>query len=139
MKPRSAAANSYVYTPGISLTSGVTYTLNFNQKIQSATYPENFEVKCGTAATPAGQTITILASAQYTNTTCTGRAPTFTVPTTGTYYISWHCTSAADMYYLIIDDISVTHTSAPSCTVDVCSGGCTNPTEPTIRNNRPTV
>ncbi len=128
----SQAANSYVYTPGIALTAGVTYTLNFNQKIQSATWPENFEVKCGTAATPAGQTITILASAQYTNTTCTLRSPTFTVPTTGTYYISWHCTSAADMYYLIIDDISVTHTSAPSCTVDVCSGGCTNPTEPTI-------
>jgi len=128
----SQAANSYVYTPGIALTAGVTYTLNFNQKIQSATWPENFEVKCGTAATPAGQTITILASAQYTNTTCTLRSPTFTVPTTGTYYISWHCTSAADMYYLIIDDISLTHTSSPSCTVETCTSSCSNPTQPTI-------
>jgi subtilisin-like proprotein convertase family protein len=117
----SAAANSWAYTPGVALAVGTTYTLAFNQKVQSATFPETFEVKCGTGATPAGQTVTILASATYTNTTCTARNPTFTVPTSGTYYIGFHCTSAADMYYLIIDDIVLTHTSAPSCTVNACT------------------
>jgi len=117
----STAANSWAYTPGIPLTAGVTYTLSFSQKVQSATYPEIFEVKAGTAATPAGQTITVLASASYTNTTCATRTPTFTVPTTGTYYLGFHCTSAKDMYYLIVDDISLTHSGVASCTVHACT------------------
>ncbi len=101
----SAAANSYAYTPGITLTAGMTYTLSFNQKVYSASYPEIFEVKCGSAATPAGQTITVLASASYTNTTCQALSGNFTVPTTGTYYLSFHCTSVANMWNLYIDDI----------------------------------
>jgi len=101
----SAAANSYAYTPGITLTAGMTYTLSFNQKVYSGSYPEIFEVKCGTAATPAGQTITVLASASYTNTTCQALSGNFTVPTTGTYYLSFHCTSTANMWNLYIDDI----------------------------------
>jgi trimeric autotransporter adhesin len=117
----TAAANSYAYTPGITLSSGVTYTLNFNQKTASSTYTEIFEVKCGTAATPGGQTITIRPSASYTNTACTARSNTFTVPTTGTYYISFHCTSALDQYNLYIDDIVLTQPSAAVC--NVCVNG----------------
>jgi hypothetical protein len=125
----STAANSWAYTPGIALVAGTTYTLNFNQKVQSASFPEIFEVKCGTAATPAGQTITVLASATYTNTTCTARTPTFTVPSSGTYFIGFHCTSGADEYYLWIDDIALTHTSTPSCTVQACTPGSAPPGE----------
>jgi hypothetical protein len=125
----STAANSWAYTPGIALVAGTTYTLNFNQKVQSASFPEIFEVKSGTAATPAGQTITVLASATYTNTTCTARTPTFTVPSSGTYFIGFHCTSGADEYYLWIDDIALTHTSTPSCTVQACTPGSAPPGE----------
>ncbi len=124
------AANSWAYTPAISLTAGVTYTFSCNQKIYSSSYPEIFEVKCGTGATPAGQTITIITSASYTNTTCTARSNTFTVPTTGNYYIGIHCTSAADMWNLYVDDVLVTHTSTAIC--NVCTSSCTPPSTPAI-------
>jgi hypothetical protein len=117
----TAAANSWAYTPGIALQMGTTYTLNFDQRVYLASYPEIFEVRCGTAATPAGQTITILASAGYTNTTCMARAPTFTVPTTGTYYLGFHCTSAANMWNLYMDNINLTYPTVPVCNVCLLS------------------
>ena len=124
------AANVWAFTPGIALSAGVTYTLNFTERIGSTSWPEKFEVRCGTSADVAGQTITILAEATYTNTTCSALAPTFTVPATGTYYIGFHCTSAADMFYLTIDDINLTHSSLPVC--NVCTPSCTTPSQPSI-------
>ncbi len=114
-------ANSWAYTPGINLTAGVTYTLNFNQKVYNASYPEKMEVKCGLSADPTGQTITIMPEETYTNTTCTLRSYQFTVPATGIYYIGFHCTSAADMYYLIIDDITVTYEQQATCNMNQCT------------------
>jgi trimeric autotransporter adhesin len=128
----SQAANSWAYTPAISLTSGVTYTIGFNQKVGLSSYPEKMSVMCGTAANPAGQTITIMAEQTYTNTTCTARSYTFTVPTTGTYYIGFHCTSLVDEYNLYVDDVLVTHATAPSCTVAACVPSCTSPSAPAI-------
>ncbi len=110
----SAAANSWAFSPGIALQSGVTYTLAFNQKVQSASYPENLVVKAGASATVAGQTIAIYSATSLTNTTCAARTGTFTVPSSGTYYLGFQCTSAADMYNLYVDDISLTGGSAPT-------------------------
>ena len=131
----SYAADAWAFSPGIAMTAGTTYTLGFSQKVQSSTWPEKFEVKCGTAATSSGQTATILPSATYTNTTCTSRAPTFTVPTTGTYYLGFHCTSDADMYYLIIDGIQLTHTGIASCTMHPCSETVEAPEDEVIESS----
>ncbi len=119
-------ANSWAFTPGINLDADVTYTLNFNQKVQSSSYPEKMDVKCGLSADPMSQTITIMPEETYTNTTCTLRSYQFTVPTTGTYYIGFHCTSAENMYYLIIDDITVTYEQQATCNMNQCipSDGC---------------
>jgi len=110
----SAAANSWAFSPGIALQSGVTYTLTFNQKVQSSSYPESLVVKAGAAATVAGQTIAIYSGSNLTNTACTSRTGSFTVPTSGTYYLGFQCTSAADMYYLYVDDITLTGGAAPT-------------------------
>ena len=110
----SSAGNSWAFSPALALTSGVTYTLTFNQKVQSASYPENLVVKAGTSATAAGQTIAIYSGASLTNTTCAARTGTFTVPSSGTYYLGFQCVSVADMYYLYVDDISLTGGAAPT-------------------------
>jgi hypothetical protein len=120
----SAAANSWAFTPGVTLTAGVTYTMAFNQKVYSSSYPEALEVKCGLGRTAATQTVLIYSATGLTNTTCTARSATFTVPSTGTYYFGYHCTSAANMWNLYVDDIAVTYTQAASCNV------CTVPTTP---------
>lgn len=119
----SQAANSWAYTPGINLTTGITYTINFNQKVYSSSYPEKMEVKCGLSNDPSGQTITIMPEQTFTNTACTLRSYQFTVPTTGTYYIGFHCTSAANMWHLIVDDITLTYEQAPACNMNQCTGG----------------
>ncbi|MEJ5165507.1 MAG: S8 family serine peptidase [Thermoanaerobaculia bacterium] len=121
------AANSWAFTPGIQLQAGVTYTLNFNMRVASSTYPENLEVKIGTAPNAASQTILIWSQTNITNTTCQLQSPTFTVPTTGTYYIGFHCTSAPDMWRMIVDDIVLTYQQAPSCVVQPCT-----PAQPNI-------
>lgn len=114
----SYAANAWAFTPGITLTAGITYTVSVNQKVYSGSYLEIFEIKCGSAATPAGQTITALGSAEYANTSCQALSGTSDVPTTGiVYYPSFHCTSAANMWNLYIDDIVLSKPG--SCTAEL--------------------
>lgn len=127
-------ADAWVFTLGVSLTAGTVYTLSFSQKVQSASYPETFEVKCGTSASASGQTITVLASSVYTNTACTTRAPTFTVPASGTYFIGFHCTSGGNSYNLIMDNISLTHESLPSCLSTTCLENISAPSEEVIES-----
>ncbi|MEJ5165657.1 MAG: proprotein convertase P-domain-containing protein [Thermoanaerobaculia bacterium] len=119
-------ADSWAYTPGLNLNAGITYTLNFNQKVYSSLYPEKMEVKCGLSNDPSGQTITIMPEQTFTNTTCTLRSYQFTVTANGTYYIGFHCTSAANMFHLIVDDITLTYNQVPSCNMNQCTGtgGC---------------
>jgi len=127
-----AAADAWAFTPAITLAAGTVYTLSFSQKVQSASYPETFEVKCGNSSTAGGQTITILASATYTNAGCTSRTPSFTVPSTGTYYLGFHCTSGATAYNLIIDNISLTHFSPPSCASTICTATYSDPVQEVV-------
>jgi len=95
-------------------------------RVASSSYPENLEVKIGTAPNNTQQTILIWSQNNITNITCQLQSPTFTVPTSGTYYIGFHCTSAANMWRMIVDDINLTYQQAASCNMNPCTpaGGC---------------
>jgi hypothetical protein len=125
----SYAADAWAFTPGVALQSGVTYTLNFNQKVYSSSYPEKMEVRCGASATSGSMTVTVMAEQTWANTACALRSPTFTVPSSGMYYIGFHCTSAANMWNLYVDDIDLTYPSTPSCTVQSCTPSLLPPGE----------
>jgi hypothetical protein len=117
----SQTADSYAYTQGIALQSGVTYTLNFNYKTQSSgTFPESLEVWVGTGQVNTSMTDMIWSRYSFVSSSCSAAAPTFTVPSTGTYYVGFRCVSAADEYYLYVDDINLTHPSAGICNICVC-------------------
>ncbi len=119
-------ADSWVYTPGISLDSTYTYTLNFNMRVASSTFPENLEVWIGTAPNSGSMTQLLWSQNNITNTTCQLQSPTFIVPSTGTYYIGFHCTSAANMWRMIVDDVSLTYEEEGTCQMNQCtpSGDC---------------
>ncbi len=118
----SQAADSWAYTPGINLQSGTTYTLDFNYRTQSSgTFPESLEVWIGTGQANSSMTNMIWSRLSFVSSTCSSAAPTFTAPATGTYYIGFHCVSAADMYYLYVDDINLTHLSTGICNICVCA------------------
>ncbi|MGI4740374.1 MAG: choice-of-anchor J domain-containing protein [Janthinobacterium lividum] len=110
------AGNDWFFTPGLALKAGMRYQLQFKYRVHDASYPEALEVKAGPAATVAGQTQTLFVNLSLTNTaytTTTGQTVAAITPTAdGTYYIGFHAISKADMDALLVDDLSVTASSA---------------------------
>lgn len=103
----ASAANDWLISTCISLETGITYRLGYAYKVQSATYPESMMVHMGTGNTPADQTIMLTDYASLDNITYVTGGVDFTVPANGTYYFGWHCHSAADMWNLFLDDITI--------------------------------
>ena len=116
-------ADDWFFTNSLQLQAGATYQLQFKYRAYLAGYPEGLEVKVGTGATPAGQTNTLFSNSSITNITYTtttagtgaGQVASFTPTTSGIYYFGFHANSAANQYYLYVDDVQVTLTSLASC------------------------
>ena len=101
-------ADTWAFTPGISLTAGYSYHVEFYQRVMSPFYPECLQVTVGPAPDPAAQTIVLLDlpgmdNFDYLNRVTAG----FVSAAGGTYYFGFHCCSAADMYYLCVDLVRV--------------------------------
>ncbi len=109
------AANTWFFTKGLNLTSGVSYRLTFKYNNNSATYTEKMKVAYGTANTVAAMTNTL---ADYPSiigggTTANSVTIDFVPSSTGVFYIGFQAYSAADQFYLYLDDISVNVTPDP--------------------------
>ncbi len=107
----SLAMNDWAITPALNLTTGINYTLQF--KYKAGSYTELLAVHLGTAATVAGMAVTPLTDLSFSSTTYATATVTVTVPTSGTYYLGFHGHSAADQYYMCIDDITLMPPMAP--------------------------
>lgn len=105
-------ADDWFYTQGLNLTAGTSYRLKFFYRaLDGVNYPEKLEVKYGTVASAATMTAgTIFTnnniSSIYNNPFDSARVD-FTPSATGVYYIGFHAFSAADMWGIFVDDISV--------------------------------
>jgi len=105
------AADDWFFIRGLNLTGGTSYRLQFKYKSSNVEYIEQLEVKYGTGADAASMTTGTL----FTNTNINNGLNSpfltgvvdFTPPSTGVYYIGFHCTSPANQAYLYVDDISV--------------------------------
>ena len=110
----SLAMDDWLFTPAVALSSGHTYTLTFNYRVASGTYPETLTVFIGTSATSAAMTTTLIDVGTVSNTVCAAATVTdFTVPAVGTYYIGFWGHSAANEWHLVVDDVLLTETSTP--------------------------
>ncbi|GAB4094505.1 hypothetical protein GCM10028786_34340 [Flaviaesturariibacter terrae] len=114
----SNAANAWWYTPGLQLTAGTTYRLSFKYGNNNATYTEKMKVYYGTSATSASMTNLIKDYPTINSATVGSDAVTFTPSVSAVYYIGFNAYSAANQFYLYVDEISV---QAP----------CATPTAPT--------
>jgi hypothetical protein len=122
----SAAMNDWVFTPAVSLTAGISYTFEYKYNTGGG-YTEKLAFAYGNAPSVAGMT-TPLWSADITNTAYITRKEVIIPETTGTYYFGWHAFSAADTYYIILDDISMyvtPPTPNPAVLVSPFDGGST--------------
>ena len=119
------AANDWFFTPPLLLTTGFSYQLTFKYRSSgNPAFPEKLEVKYGNAATVAGQTNTLwtndtIVARRYITAGAASTPPvaTITPSTTGLYYIGFHAYSAANRFYVAVDDLEVTATRVLSRSV----------------------
>ncbi|HOY32346.1 MAG TPA: choice-of-anchor J domain-containing protein [Bacteroidales bacterium] len=109
----SSAADDWLFSKCLNLNAGQTYNLQFYYRAMDASYPEAMNVNIGTTNDAAGMTTQLVDLPSISNVTYQASLTSFSVPATGTYYLGFHCKSAADMYYLLLDDISVTSGPVP--------------------------
>lgn len=107
-------ANDWIITKCLYLTTGITYRLRFEYKIEDAFWPESMAVYLGNAPVSTSLNTLIIDLPGLTNASWTPASPLFTVPSEGFYYIGWKCYSEALMFNLYLDDIYLEET-----TVDV--------------------
>lgn len=123
----SNAADDWMFTPCLSLNAGSTYELTYYYRVQSGSYPEDFAVRVTNAQDESSTVSTIESLTNLTNTTYTESQNTFTVSTTGTYYLAWEATSSADQWNIFIDDIDISLVVAQDAyisSVDSPTDGC---------------
>ncbi|MGM0649664.1 MAG: T9SS type A sorting domain-containing protein, partial [Bacteroidota bacterium] len=103
----NAAADDWAYTSCMDLAAG-TYILTFKYNTAGGTdYPEKFEVFWGDDNTASAMTDELVPEMEVTNETYETEEVTFEVTTGGIYYIGFHCVSEADMWSLLIDEVSI--------------------------------
>ena len=110
----TTVANDWFYTPGINMTGGTSYILSYTYG--SAGYDEALEVYYGTSPSAVAMTNLVANHPSFTSGPFTVTY-TVTPAATGVYNFGWHAYSDADMFWLDVDNISVT--VAPLCTATV--------------------
>ena len=116
----STAADAYAFFPSVTLTAGETYVIDFWERVASAAYPEKYELTVGNSATIAAQTSVVYDFGETNIDGYIKRFAYYTAPSSGNYNFAFHCYSVKDMYYLMIDDVSIW--------TDCVDKSCSNPT-----------
>ncbi len=110
----SNAADDYLISMPIALETGKSYVVAVTARAYNASYPEQFEVLIGKEATVAGLTQTVIASTDVTSTEDEEFEGEFSVAEDGNYYVAIHATSAANMWRLIVSQLSVVMGADPA-------------------------
>ncbi|MBK6965955.1 MAG: choice-of-anchor D domain-containing protein [Bacteroidales bacterium] len=101
------AMDDWFFSPGLNLVPG-TYSVSFWYR-SSGSYPEALEVKFGSAPNAAGMTSAAIFDNNNINSSVYAEGTgEITITTAGVYYVGWHGYSDADMWYMLVDDISIT-------------------------------
>jgi hypothetical protein len=106
----SNAANTWFYTPGINLTAGTLYEIKFdygNNSSSASFVPEKLKVAYGTSPLNTAMVNPIIDLPNINDANLHTGTYTFTVPATGIYYFGFNAYSAANMYYLYVDNIKI--------------------------------
>jgi hypothetical protein len=109
----TAATGDYFYTNGIQLTAGVNYQASADYITDGLSGWSEFSLLYGTTQSSGGLTTIAAATGTLTNTTYANLLGTFSVSTTGIYYIAVKAIGDGNPWYLTFDDLQVN--VAPSC------------------------
>ncbi|MGH1516108.1 GEVED domain-containing protein [Chryseobacterium sp. JK1] len=111
----SNSANTWFFTSGINLTSGVSYRIKYKYANAEGVivYPEKLKVAYGTSAAGSAMTNPLADHPNVVNSTATSNFVDFTPTATGVYYFGFNAYSDPDMNQLFVDDIKIDVT--PTC------------------------
>ncbi len=103
----SMDADDYAMTPPLQLTNEKMISVEVTTLCYSLSFPEKIEITLGTSTDPSTHTTILIPE-----TVVDWNAPqtlrtNFSVEEAGTYYIGIHAVSDADMFYLLVRDITV--------------------------------
>ncbi len=116
----------YFYTNAIQLTAGVKYLAETNYVTDGADGWNQFRILYGTTQTTTGLTSIAAVTGTLNNMTYNNLSGTFSVSTTGPYYLAFKAIGdASPNWYLSMDDISLT--VAPVCTTTPLAGSILGP------------
>ncbi|MCF6130237.1 fibronectin type III domain-containing protein [Flavobacterium sp. AS60] len=107
-------SDDWFFTPGLSLSAGVSYRLKFKYNTTSAgTYTENLRVRLGNGPSEPSMNITILDLPNLVNTVYQTATVDFIPVTNDVYYLGFQGYSFANQSKIVVDDISVI--VSPTC------------------------
>jgi len=101
------AADCWAFTPDMSMTAGVTYRIEFYQRVATSGNPEKLKVTIGQGQTVTAQTTILWNNASLTNTTCTIRTIDYPCTSSGTYNVAFNCYSDANKFNLYVDEVRI--------------------------------
>ena len=105
----SSVMNDWFYSQPLMLEPGYEYQLSFWYRVMSSSYPEKLEVKLGTENAAAYMTVEqVYDNNNIVNESYQEAQEVFTVNNEDVYYLGWHGYSDANMWFLFVDDITVT-------------------------------
>lgn len=100
--------DDWLITPPMILEAGLIYKINVAARGYSPSYPERFEVKFGNQPKVESMTNMVIEPTSVDNISTTNYSGVVIPDADGQYYIGIHGISSRDMYYLYIDEVSVT-------------------------------
>ena len=112
--------NDWLYTPGIEMSAGATYTLSFwYNTIDFGGTSEKLKIHIGNDAVSTAMSVDALWDNNFSNLEYQEATLEFTPTVDGIYYFGFHYYSDDFQYILLIDDITISEssTSKPSATI----------------------
>lgn len=109
----SSAADAWFFTQGVNLEAGTNYEISYKYGNNSTSYTEKLKVAMGTSPSAADMTQVLEDHPNINQGTAQTNGVFFNVPTDGVYYFGFNVYSAANQFYLYVDDIHVG--LAPTC------------------------
>ncbi|RZK34544.1 MAG: hypothetical protein EOO61_13390 [Hymenobacter sp.] len=109
----TVAMNDWMFTPGITMTAGKSYSVTFWYR--GNTLVEKLELKYGTSPASSAMTSATIFTTDINSGTYAQGFANFVPTTSGTYYIGFHGFSDANKWYIAVDDITILETPAPAC------------------------
>ena len=101
------AADDWLISQCFEFEANQTYSLEFKYRAAAAFFPEDMTVNIGSIQQGSSLSTVLLQMNNIINIVYDSTEITFSVPSTGTYYIGWHAVSNSSMWRIDLDDINI--------------------------------